>query len=117
MLDLSRDVLLDWFRSGGRNPSVQEDIVSTLEDNGYTVEIAGPAGFGKFHDYRRLVSMFQKSDPQSGHVVLIYENDKDIFDAAGVFKKVGDVVWSDTLGYNRGPVLKIEKRQSNADLA
>jgi hypothetical protein len=111
MLDLSRDVVLDWFRTTLRNPSIQENIVKTLEENGYTVDIAGPEGFGKFHEYRRLVTMFRKDDPNDGHVVLIYENDSAIFDASGVFKRVADILWSDSLGYNRGPVLKVEKKQ------
>jgi hypothetical protein len=37
MLDLSRDTLLHWFRIVGRDPSVPEDIVLTLEENGYAV--------------------------------------------------------------------------------
>ena len=111
MLDLSRDVLLNWFRTACRNPSVQEHIVKTLEENGYTVDIAGPEGFGRFRDSRRLVEMFQKGDPTKGHVVLIYEHDQAIFDSSGVFKQVGDIVWSDRLGYDRGPVLRIEKKQ------
>jgi len=111
MLDLSSDVLLKWFRTAGRNPCIQEDIVKTLEENGYTVDIAGPEGFGIFRDSRRLVSMFRKDDPTKGHVVLMYENDQGIFDSSGIFKQVGDIVWSDRFGYNRGPVLRIGKRQ------
>jgi len=99
MLDLPQDTLLHWFRIAGRNPSVPEDIVLTLEENGYSVEIAGPEGFGKFHESHRLVAMFCKDNPQSGHVVLIYAFDKGVFDAAGVFKQVSDILWSDRLGY------------------
>jgi hypothetical protein len=109
MLELPRETLLSWFVETGRNPSVLEDIVTTLQENGYRVELAGPEGFGKFRHYRRMVSMFLKRDPTQGHVVVVYEDDSDIFDAAGVFKRVEDIVWSDTLGYNRGSVVKIEK--------
>lgn len=112
MLDLPRDTLLHWFRTAGRNPSVPEDIVLTLEENGYSVDIAGPEGFGKFHEHRRLVAMYRKDNPQNGHVILIYEFDKGVFDAAGVFKQVGDILFSDRLGYNRGPVWRIQKRYS-----
>jgi hypothetical protein len=111
MLDLSRDVLLDWFRTAGRNPSVLEHIVETLKENGYAVDITGPEGFGRFRGFRRLVSMLRKDDPTKGHVVLIYEHDQAIFDSSGVFKRVGDIVWSDRLGYNRGAVLRIENKQ------
>jgi hypothetical protein len=111
MLEVPVEVLLDWFRAVGRNPSIPEHIVITLEENGYTVEVAGPEGFGKFHDYRRLVTMFRKSDPKDEHVVLIYENDSAMFDASGFFKTVGDIVWSDALGYGRGQVLRVEKKQ------
>lgn len=111
MLDLSHDVLLNWFRTARRDPSVLEDIVKTLEENGYTVDRVGPEGFGRFRDSRRLVSMFRKDDQTKGHVVLVYEHDQAIFDSSHVFKQVGDIVWSDRLGYNRGPVLRIEKEQ------
>lgn len=109
MLQLPRETLLSWFVEAGRNPSLLDDIVTTLQENGYRVQLAGPEGFGQFREYRRMISMFLKKDPTQGHVVLVYENDSDIFDAAGVFKRVGDIVWSDTLGYNRGSVVKIEK--------
>jgi hypothetical protein len=110
MIELPREIILDWFRVAGRNPSILEDIVKTLEENEYGVDVAGPEGFGRFYDYRRIVSMFRKDNPQQGHVVLVYEHDTGIFDASGVFKKVGDIIWSDALGYNRGKVLKIEKK-------
>lgn len=110
MLDLSRDVVLDWFRITGRDPSIQDDVFKTLEENGYVVHVAGPEGFGLFHDYRRLVFMFKKDAPHEGHVVLIYENDNRIFDSSGTFKKVGDILFTGTLGYNRGSVVRIEKR-------
>jgi hypothetical protein len=55
--------------------------------------------------------MFQKNDPTKGHVVLIYEDDHAIFDSLGFFKRVSDIVWSDRFGYNRGSVLRIEKKQ------
>jgi hypothetical protein len=109
MLELPREVILNWFRDTGRNPSLLDDIVNTLRENEYEVEVAGPEGFGRFRDYRRLVLMFQKRNPNRGHVVLVYQNDEAVFDAAGVFKQVGDIVWSDTLGYNRGSVVKVEK--------
>jgi len=112
MLDLPLDVLLEWFRTSGRDPSIQDHVIATLEERGFAVYAAGPEGFGRFRDYRRLVSMFRKNDPNKGHVVLIYENDEGIFDAAGVFKKVSDIVFSDMLGYNRGPVWRIEKKQT-----
>ena len=110
MLDLPHETLLHWFRIAGRNPSVPEEIVLTLEENGYSVDIAGPEGFGKFHEHRRLVAMYRKDNPQNGHVILIYEFDKGVFDAAGVFKQVGDILWSDHRGYSRGPVWRIQKR-------
>ena len=97
MLDLPQEALLQWFRIAGRNPSVPEEIVLTLEENGYSVDIAGPEGFGKFHEHHRLVAMFRKDNPQNGHVVLIYAFDRGVFDAAGVFKEVGDILWSDRL--------------------
>ncbi|HEV2487615.1 MAG TPA: hypothetical protein VGT08_18990 [Terracidiphilus sp.] len=109
MLELPRETLLDWFRRSGRNPSVPDDIMQVLTDNEYLVETAGPEGFGRFRDFRRLVTMFRKDDPASGHVVLIYEDDRDIFDASGRFKKVGDIIVSSQIGYNRGPVWKVEK--------
>jgi hypothetical protein len=46
MLDLPQNTLLAWFRTAGRNPSVPEQIVHTLEENGYAVDIAGPEGLG-----------------------------------------------------------------------
>jgi hypothetical protein len=109
MLDLPRDRLVDWFRIAGRNPSIQEDVVKTLEEKSYTVDVAGPNGFGQFHEYRRLVVMFQKKDPKNGHVVLIYENNSGIFDASGVFKKVSDILFTGTLGYDRGPVICVRR--------
>lgn len=110
MIDLPPEIILDWFRVTGRNPAVLEDIITTLEEHDYRVDLAGPEGFGRFHDYRRLVLMYRKDDPAQGHAVLIYENDTGIFDASGFFKKVGDIVWSDSIGYNRGQVLKIGKK-------
>jgi hypothetical protein len=74
------------------------------------VDVAGPEGFGQFYNYRRLVFMVRKDDPTNAHVVLVYENDRDIYDSSGVFKKVSDILWTDTLGYSRGPILLIEKR-------
>jgi hypothetical protein len=110
MLELSREVVLDWFRIARRNPSIREQVVETLEENGYKVDALGPEGFGKFHDHRRLVFMFRKSDTTKGHVVLVYENDKEIFDSSKYFKQVGDLLWADGLGYKMGPVLKVEKK-------
>ena len=109
MLDLPREVLLDWFRAAGKDPSIKEHIITTIEEHGYTATIAGPEGFGRFRDFRRLVSMFQKTDPAKGHVVLIYEDDRAIFDSSGVFKKVSDIVMSGIWGYDRGFVLRIVK--------
>ena len=109
MLELPRETLLDWFRRSGHNPSVPDDILQVLTDNGYIVETAGPEGFGRFRDFRRLVTMFRKDNPASGHVVLIYEDDRDIFDASGRFKKVSDIIVSSQIGYNRGPVWKVER--------
>lgn len=109
MLELPRKTLLDWFRRSGRNPSIPDDILQVLTDNGYLIETAGPEGFGRFRDFRRLVTMFRKDDPANGHVVLIYEEDRDIFDASGRFKKVGDIIISSTIGYDRGPVWKVER--------
>lgn len=110
MMDLPQDTLLAWFRTAGRNPSVPEEIALTLEENGYTVDIAGPEGFGKFHEHHRLVAMYRKDDPTNGHVILIYAFDKGVFDAAGVFKEVSHILWSDRFGYNRGFVWRIQKR-------
>jgi len=110
MLDLPQDTLLAWFRTAGRNPSVPEEIALTLEENGYTVDIAGPEGFGKFHEHHRLVAMYRKDDPTNGHVILIYACDRGVFDAAGVFKEVSHILWSDRFGYNRGFVWRIQKR-------
>ena len=110
MLDLPQDTLLAWFRTAGHNPSVPEEIVLTLEENGYSVDIAGPEGFGKFHEHHRLVAMYRKDDPTNGHVILIYAFDKGVFDAAGVFKEVSHILWSDRYGYNRGFVWRIQKR-------
>jgi hypothetical protein len=81
---------------------VPEDIVLTLEENGYSVDMAGPEGFGKFHEHRRLVAMYRKDNPQNGHVILIYEFDKGVFDAAGAFKQVGDILWSGPPGIQPG---------------
>ena len=110
MLDFPQETLLHWFRTAGRNPSVPEEIVLTLEENGYCVDIAGPEGFGKFHEHHRLVAMYRKDDPTNGHVILIYAFDKGVFDAAGVFKEVSHILWSDRFGYNRGFVWRIQKR-------
>jgi hypothetical protein len=110
MLDLPQETLLHWFRIAGRNPSVPEEIILTLEENGYIVDEAGPEGFGKFHEHHRLVAMYRKDDPQNGHVILIYAFDKGVFDAAGVFKEVSHILWSDRYGYNRGFVWRIQKR-------
>jgi hypothetical protein len=109
MLDLSREVVLDWFRTARRDPSVKEQVVKTLEAKGYRVEERGPEGFGEFHAHRRLVFMFQKKDQTKGHVVLVYEENKDIFDSSKRFKQVGDILWADTLGYKLGSVLIVEK--------
>lgn len=110
MVDLPQDTLLAWFRIAGRNPSVPEEIILTLEENGHTVDIAGPEGLGKFHEHHRLVAMYRKDDPKNGHVILIYAFDKGVFDAAGVFKEVSHILWSDRYGYNRGFVWRIQKR-------
>ncbi len=110
MLDLPQATLLAWFRIAGRNPSFPEDIVLTLEENGYGVDEAGPEGFGKFHEHHRLLAIYRKDEPTNGHVILIYAFDKGVFDAAGVFKEVGDILWSDRFGYKRGPVWRIQKR-------
>jgi hypothetical protein len=56
-----------------------------------------PEGFGH-RESRRLVTMFQTDDPKSGHVVLIYENDENVFDSNGVFKKVADLTMSGVRG-------------------
>ena len=108
-LDLSNDAILDMFKRNRRDPSIQEDAVKTLEENGYRVRILGPEGFS-YRDSRRLVTMTQKNDQKKGHVVLIYENDERVFDSNGVFKKGGDLLFSNTLGYDMGSVLIIEKK-------
>jgi hypothetical protein len=54
-------------------------------------------GFGH-RESRRLVTMFQTDDPKSGHVVLIYENDENVFGSNGVFKKVADFTMSGIWG-------------------
>jgi hypothetical protein len=56
------------------------------------------------------VTMIRKADPAKGHVVLIFENDEKVFDSDGVFKQVGDILFSDTLGYNRGSVLIVDEK-------
>jgi hypothetical protein len=68
-----------------------------------------PEGFG-YRESGLLVTMFRKEDPESGHVVLIYENDEDVFDYNGVFKKVADLIVSGIWGYARGSLLIIEKK-------
>ncbi len=108
-LDLSNDDIFDMFRRTRRDPSIQEDAVTTLEENSHKVQVFGPEGFG-YRDSRRLVTMIQKNDRKKGHVVLIYENDERVFDSDGVFKKVGDLLFSDNLGYDRGSVLIVEKK-------
>jgi hypothetical protein len=100
-LDLSNDAILDMFKRTRRDPSIQEDAVKTLEENGYRVQIFGPEGFS-YRDSRRLVTMIQKDNQKKGHVVLIYENDKGMFDSNGVFKNVGDLLFSSRLGYDMG---------------
>lgn len=110
MLDLPREVVLDWFRTTRRDPSIREQVVETLEENGYKVDVRGPEGFGEFYNHRRLVFMFRKDDQTKGHVVLVYENDKGIFDSSKRFKQVGDILWADGLGYKLGPVLIVEKK-------
>jgi hypothetical protein len=72
MLDLPRDVVLHWFRIAGRNPSFQDDVFKTLEENGYTVHVAGPEGLGQFYNHRRLVFMFTKEDSRKGRTRGIY---------------------------------------------
>jgi hypothetical protein len=52
----------------------------------------------------------EKNDQTRGHAVLVYENDERIFDATGVFKKIGDILFTGTLGYDRGSVLIIETK-------
>jgi hypothetical protein len=37
-LELQRETLLDWFRRAVRNPSVPDDILKVLTDNGYLVD-------------------------------------------------------------------------------
>ena len=69
----------------------------------------GPEGFGH-RESHRLVTMFQKDDPKSGHLVLIYENDENVFGSNGVFKKVGTSPCRAFGGYDRGSVLIIEKK-------
>jgi len=108
-LDMSNDDILEMFRRARRDPSIQDHAVKTLEENGYKVHVFGPEGFG-YRERRRLVTMIRKDDPKKGHVVLIYENDEKVFDSDGVFKKAGDLLFSDTLGYNKGSVLIVDER-------
>jgi hypothetical protein len=42
-------------------------------------------------------------------LLLLHEEDRDIFDASGIFKKVSDIILSGMIGYDRGPVWRIEK--------
>lgn len=109
-LDLPREVVLDWFRTARRDPSIKEQVVKTLEENGYTVNARGPEGFGEFHSQRRLVFMSQKKDQTKGHVVLVYENDSGIFDSSKRFKQVGDLLWADHFGYKMDSVFILEKK-------
>lgn len=108
-LGLSNDAIFDMFKRTRRDPSIQEDVVKTLDENDYKVYLFGPEGFG-YRESRRLVTMLRKDDPKSGHVVLIYENDAAVFDSNGVFKKVEDLIMSGIWGYDRGSVLIIEKK-------
>jgi hypothetical protein len=62
MLDVTHDKFLEWFRRAGRDPCVLDDIVKTLDENGYVVDMAGPDGFGKFRDFRRFVTMTRKNE-------------------------------------------------------
>ena len=107
-LDMSNEDILDMFRRARRDPSIQNHAVKTLEENGYKVHVFGPEGFS-YRERRRLVTMVRKDDPKIGYVVLIYENDENVFDSDGVFKKVGDLLFSGTSGYERGAVLIVEK--------
>jgi hypothetical protein len=109
-LDLPNNDALDMFRRAGRDPGIQDDVVKTLEENGYKARVSGPEGFAKFRDHRRLVTMFRKDDPESVHVVLIYENDERLFDPDGLFNEVRDLLFPSALGYEKGPALIIGKK-------
>jgi hypothetical protein len=108
-LDLSNEDIFDMFRRARRDPSIQADAIKTIEENGYSVHVFGPEGFG-YRENRRIVTMIEKNDHTKGHAVLVYENDEGIFDSAGVFKKVGDILFTGTLEYDRGSVLIVEKK-------
>jgi hypothetical protein len=108
-LDLSNDDVLDMFRRARCDPSILEDATKTLEENGYKVDVFGPNGFG-YRESRRLVTMVRKDDPKSGHAVLIFENDQGLFDSDGIFKQVGDLLFSNNLGYDMGSVLIIKRK-------
>jgi hypothetical protein len=107
-LDLTIEAVREMFVQAFRDPRVAEEAVRTLEENGYKVCNCGPNGFG-YRERRRLVTMTQTADPTKGHVVLIYENDENIFDSSGRFKKVSDLLAAGWWGYKLGDVLVFEK--------
>jgi hypothetical protein len=107
-LDLTIADIREMFMRAYRDPSRKEHVVEVLEQNGYKVQKFGPEGFS-YRDDRRIVTMNQIANPTDGHAVLVYENDKDIFDSSGKFKKVSDLMWAPNWGYKLGDVLIIEK--------
>ncbi len=114
MLDLSFDVLKEMFIAEYLNPAVKEDVIHTLEDNGYKVHSVGPEGFG-YREQRRLVFMKRIAADGSGHVILIYENDESIFDTDSKFKKMADLLMARGMGYEICDVLLIDKVEPGID--
>jgi hypothetical protein len=108
MLDLSEDALKEMFIAEYCNPAVKEDVIYTLRANGYEVNAAGPNGFG-YGEERRLVFMRRIARDGSGHVVLIYEDDKSVFDTNNKFRKPADFLMARGMGYEIDDVLLIEK--------
>ena len=119
-IDLADDDIVDMFRRALRDPRTVEDTILTLGENGYKATQFDPDGFGRYRDRRRLVTMTQTSDSTQGHVVLIYENDADVFDSSNTFKKVDDLLSAPMRGYRIDHILVIDgprHSQSSSALA
>ena len=86
MLDLSYDIVAEWFDSSHRSPNSLADAVLTLIKHGYTIEFMDSRGFGLNGGTRRLIASVGDIKPlangesfQIAHV-FVADEDESIID-------------------------------------
>jgi hypothetical protein len=85
ILDLSYDIVAEWFASSHRSPNSLADAVLTLVKHGYSIQLFDCRGFELNGGSRRLIGSVDNVKPlangesfQIGHVLVVDEDERII---------------------------------------